>query len=474
VSQQALAHQPAKPNISPVTGGLLQRQCACGQHTSKGGECEECKKKREGTLQRAAINPSPVHDVPPIVHDVLRSPGQPLDAETRSFMEPRFGHDFSNVRVHTDGKASESARAVNALAYTVGRNVVFGTNRYALGTSEGRRLLAHEMTHVLQQQGSSDLQAQLSVGPANDQFEREADSVATRVLQGEHAGTHRELSATTPTLQRDLATPPPAVPAAAQPDLTPTQIQAAIAFNRARYNTANTRLIQNLLGGPVTGIWTEENIEAIAATQEEYGLQKDGKVGDATFRFLNREQRLEGMSTSTANCLTSFRVIGPDTATFTRETPTRCRFGGHFQTESQFSSRCTCSDFQYRQFIRGQFIRTRGGVVTDLGNIFTIPGGGLPAAFAEDGDTTAATVNYGHREQPSEGAANHYSDNTGADDMANGCHYTSEDFPGGPFDDCLPGDSYDVNVNFRGEIQRNGTPIQNKFWTAIRRNNWTP
>src|SRR5262245_60224217 len=94
-------------SITALNTALLQRQCACGQHTSAGGECESYRAKRAGTLQRAAISPSPVHDVPPIVHDVLRSPGQPLDATTRAFMEPRFGHDFSGVRIHTDTKAAE-------------------------------------------------------------------------------------------------------------------------------------------------------------------------------------------------------------------------------------------------------------------------------------------------------------------------------------------------------------------------------
>jgi hypothetical protein len=88
---------------------------------------------------------------PPIVHEVLRSPGQPLDAATRAFMEPRFGHDFGKVRVHADAKAGESARAVNALAYTVGCNIVFGVGRYAPATQDGSRLIAHELTHVRQQ-----------------------------------------------------------------------------------------------------------------------------------------------------------------------------------------------------------------------------------------------------------------------------------------------------------------------------------
>src|SRR5205085_3153068 len=71
---------------------------------------------------------------------------------TRTFMEPRFGHDFSRVRVHADGRAAESARSVNALAYTVGEDLVFGAGQYAPGTSAGKRLLAHELSHVVQQE----------------------------------------------------------------------------------------------------------------------------------------------------------------------------------------------------------------------------------------------------------------------------------------------------------------------------------
>ena len=108
--QAAVQTQTAvKPAITPITGGVLQRQCACGQHTTAGGECKECKKKREGTLQRAAVRSSSLSshpsEVPLVVQEVLRSPGRPLDAATRSFMEPRFGHDFGAVRVHIDPQA---------------------------------------------------------------------------------------------------------------------------------------------------------------------------------------------------------------------------------------------------------------------------------------------------------------------------------------------------------------------------------
>jgi len=88
---------------------------------------------------------------PPVVHEVLRTPGQPLDRAARAFFEPRFGHDFSRVRVHGDPRAAESAAAVSARAYTVGSHIVFGAGEYAPHTNAGRRVLAHELAHVQQQ-----------------------------------------------------------------------------------------------------------------------------------------------------------------------------------------------------------------------------------------------------------------------------------------------------------------------------------
>jgi hypothetical protein len=93
-------------------------------------------------------------DAPPIVHDVLNAPGQPLDAATRAFFEPRFGHDFSHVRVHAGGRAAQSARDVNARAYTVGGHIVFGAGLFSPESRDGRRLLAHELAHVVQQAGA--------------------------------------------------------------------------------------------------------------------------------------------------------------------------------------------------------------------------------------------------------------------------------------------------------------------------------
>ncbi len=96
----------------------------------------------------------PVAD-PAQIGEVLRGGGQPLDAATRAFMEPRFGHDFSRVRVHTDAPAVASAEALAARAYTAGSHIVFGAGEYAPASPGGRRLLAHELTHVAQQ-GAAD------------------------------------------------------------------------------------------------------------------------------------------------------------------------------------------------------------------------------------------------------------------------------------------------------------------------------
>ena len=94
--------------------------------------------------------------MPASVDQILNSPGRPLEAGLRQDMEERFGHDFSQVRVHSGAAAEQSARDVNAHAYTVGQDIVFGEGKFVSGTREGRRLIAHELTHVLQQTDSSN------------------------------------------------------------------------------------------------------------------------------------------------------------------------------------------------------------------------------------------------------------------------------------------------------------------------------
>lgn len=172
----AAIRQPARARTAPVL-----RRCACGGVVGPGGECAACSQKR---LQRQAQGAGP-ELAPPVVHEVLRSLGRPLEPPVRAAMEARLGHDFSHVRVHADTRAAESARAVNALAYTVGRDIVFDRGRYAPTTGEGLRLLSHELAHVRQQlpRGVSDLTG-LRVAAGCDQHETEAAAaspdIATR------------------------------------------------------------------------------------------------------------------------------------------------------------------------------------------------------------------------------------------------------------------------------------------------------
>lgn len=127
----------------------LRRKCACGGSAGDEVECKECKATK--SLQRKAAGPAAVGQAPRIVHEVLNSPGRPLDLATRDFFQSRLGHEFGRVRIHADTRAAESARIVNAKAFTFGHDVVFGDRQYAPQTLEGTKLLAHELTHVVQQ-----------------------------------------------------------------------------------------------------------------------------------------------------------------------------------------------------------------------------------------------------------------------------------------------------------------------------------
>ncbi|MET0649826.1 MAG: DUF4157 domain-containing protein [Pyrinomonadaceae bacterium] len=141
--------------VSSPPAAAVQRKCACGGKSAAGGTCAECQ-AGGGTIQRRAHGGgNGSSEAPSVVGSVLGSGGgRPLDGASRGFMETRFGHDFSRVRVHEDARAAASARAINARAYTLGHNIVFASGEYAPGSDSGRRLLAHELTHVVQQSAS--------------------------------------------------------------------------------------------------------------------------------------------------------------------------------------------------------------------------------------------------------------------------------------------------------------------------------
>ena len=120
------------PSFHPVRSGLLQRKCGCGRHTPAGGECGACHANWEEAPKPDEENLAH-DDAFRSVHDALRTPGRPMDPAVRAPLEARFGRDFSGVRIHTDARAVESARAVDARAYTVGKDVVFGGGEHCAG-----------------------------------------------------------------------------------------------------------------------------------------------------------------------------------------------------------------------------------------------------------------------------------------------------------------------------------------------------
>jgi hypothetical protein len=163
-------------------------------------------------LQRAAGNSavsSMVEDEPSPVHDVVSSGGRPLEPEVRADMEGRLGADFSDVKVHDDSAAHRSAQAVNAHAYTVGSNVVFQRDKYDPGSDAGRTMLAHELTHVVQQRSGpvdgTPSGGGIRVSDPSDRYEREAAANAERVMSAPAAA---EPAASTPApasaVQRDV------------------------------------------------------------------------------------------------------------------------------------------------------------------------------------------------------------------------------------------------------------------------------
>ncbi len=151
---------PHETNVASVQHGAgpsIQRQCACK------GSCDKCKKKQL-SLKRVSGSENQSAEVPTSVDAVLRKSGEPLDAATRSFMEPRFGYDFSPVRVHTNSAAARAARDVSALAFTVGNHIAFAAGQYRPGSEKTNRLLAHELAHVVQQGGAEPQKTQQQQG----------------------------------------------------------------------------------------------------------------------------------------------------------------------------------------------------------------------------------------------------------------------------------------------------------------------
>lgn len=188
-------------------------------------KCSSCEQEEEAQRLQAKRTAAGSADVeaPALVTALLRSPGRPLEAGARGFMEPRLGRDLSDVRIHTGPLASRSAEAVTARAYTVGRNIVFRSGEYAPDTTEGRRLLAHELAHVLQQRPAKPAPKTLrssQVTAATSRVQRQDDAPPEQGSVTNLASTSPPLSSSMSATSEAPATSTASPPVALAPDMT--------------------------------------------------------------------------------------------------------------------------------------------------------------------------------------------------------------------------------------------------------------
>jgi hypothetical protein len=192
ILQPGVTHKPGEftplvPGTQPLSLHMRDADRIPATETTDKDKKEEIPVQR--MAERAYDNEQ---EAAPEIESVISSSGRPLDRETRRYMEPRIGFDFSKVRIHTDSCAAASAKSLNPRAYTVGNNIAFGAGRFAPNTMEGRRLLAHELTHTVQLARSQPHVDVLPAGKPRDKFEIEANEFGETLIADDNmanAGT---------------------------------------------------------------------------------------------------------------------------------------------------------------------------------------------------------------------------------------------------------------------------------------------
>jgi len=182
VNRTAIAQTAGNNNVSAECDGILQRKYqrkknAISSHGNSGGA-------ESAITNEQGVQSSEESIIPRSVYETLNSRGQNLPGNAKRFMEPRFQRSFDDIRIHTDASAADSAKEVNALAYTAGNHIVFGSSNYSLNSNAGQHLLAHELVHTIQQRNTYDFDNELRLGSPNTRFESQANIVAGNVLKG--------------------------------------------------------------------------------------------------------------------------------------------------------------------------------------------------------------------------------------------------------------------------------------------------
>jgi hypothetical protein len=376
------------------------------------------------------------------VEQTLQTPGQTLRDEIKTDMEDGFGYDFSNVKIHDDNLAHKSSADINAYAYTYQNHIAFAQGQYQPETDSGKKLLAHELTHVVQQQ---------SARPA---LQRKQKGISNRAADTFFKG------------QNETAEVAPASTTTA-PLLNDQQVKSAIAYMRNTYAPQSVSLLRTRFELADGNQVDRDLVLAVAQYQDTNHLTVDGKLGETSFNTIQAE------GGEVMQDVVMFRVMSPLNGGMEQSTGTggTVDMEGHFTVEIHLPPGEDCGKYEYRQFICARVEMLPAGAdpagpLTDLKSLFSVPGGlrAIPN-YTEDGNT-ALNARYGHRSRPGLDN-NHYLNNEGHVDQANGCIFKSWDFPGITGRVTNPGEQYEFDFRFRGEVvHRDRGTIATKFWSV--------
>ncbi|MBE9535501.1 MAG: DUF4157 domain-containing protein [Proteobacteria bacterium] len=435
-----------------------------------------------------------------------------LDKTTKEFMEARFGVNFGQVRIHNGDQAAKASAILNAKAFTTGRDIYFAQGEYRPHTLSGRRLLVHELTHIVQQGYASPIIRRQAIEDANTEA-RQRGPVSNRenldeVVNQADRSIHRAIEI----LEQALQAADAALAAREFPEdkLTRIHLQAEklrpmlSAYRQVeRGETPDVNLTldfdpqRDQINDGDAELLAESEFDVVrtevSSSPEVFASPaKDGivtlRVGEATIQCAI----CGGLCIGAAIALGALLLSGcnPGQCTLVSfNTPTgnvrpqyyRGTRGpgiqGHFMVDAQFSNDTGCDNCQYRQYIRGRAFDWRHGAGVAQRNttnhFFTqLPAGSLTLNWQEDGNRHWAGINYGRREQPGRASnpINRYENPDGTPNQGSGCTYKGEDYPGFEDENLNSGDHLQLALDFRGEIKEisggRGRLVRQKTWTV--------
>jgi hypothetical protein len=362
-----------------------------------------------------------------------RGGGQALDSGVRRQMESAFGADFGGVRVHADSEAHALNESLNALAFATGRDIFFRRDTYDPGSKAGKELLAHELTHVVQQSGGA-IQTKLDVSEPGDRSEQEADLVAKQVVakleRGDSAAPGGSSDSLQPgTIGRECSC---GGHTASGGECEECRAKRLSRHHSLDATSTHTRTMENDEDIAETVSPFHTGVGRLVQRQDGDGGQQDGGQQDGA-----QAQTLTACTPTKAN----FTSIPSGTLT---PTVSVGKFGAPFDMKAEFTTAvpCTCVSGEYRQFVRG-FFKINGTALTHALCSNTMS----TTTFFEDCATVSGTnYKYGYHSIPF--ATSNFSN----PDQATGCNFVGFDYPGVNIGSLSTGDKVEIHLDFQGKL----------------------